>query len=107
MWKIITDAEDFIHALYPEILLEGHYTADERLPKEITFITSQDLHNMYPNMNVYERETAATRRFGGSFIIGMGWPMKDGTSPEEVRSPSYDDWNLNGDIMVKVRLNVE
>lgn len=107
MWKIITDAEDFIHALYPEILLEGHHTADERLPKEITFITSQDLHNMYPNMNVYERETAATRRFGGIFIIGMGWPMKDGTSPEEVRSPSYDDWNLNGDIMVKVRLNVE
>ena len=32
--------------------------------------------------------------------IGMGWPMKDGTAPEEVRAPGYDDWNLNGDILV-------
>mmetsp|Transcript_19851 Transcript_19851/g.79119 ORF Transcript_19851/g.79119 Transcript_19851/m.79119 type:complete len:142 (-) Transcript_19851:1348-1773(-) len=47
------------------------------------------------------RETNAVREWGAIFIIGMGWPLKDGSPPEEVRSPSYDDWTLNGDIIVR------
>jgi aspartate--ammonia ligase len=100
IWKIITDAEDFILAEYPEIILKGHPTANYRLPKDITFITSEELHSQYPNLDVHGRENAAVQKYGAIFIIGMGWPMKDGSAPEEVRAPAYDDWNLNGDIMV-------
>jgi len=100
IWKIVTDAEDYILREYPDILLPGHPTSDIRLPKEITFLTSEELHAKYPKMDAHERETAAVREYGAIFIIGMGWPMKDGSAPEEVRAPAYDDWNMNGDIMV-------
>lgn len=55
---------------------------------------------MYPTLDVHARENAAVREFGAVFVIGMGWPMKDGSEPEEVRAPGYDDWDLNGDIIV-------
>mmetsp|Transcript_6648 Transcript_6648/g.8410 ORF Transcript_6648/g.8410 Transcript_6648/m.8410 type:complete len:393 (+) Transcript_6648:285-1463(+) len=100
IWKIIVDAQDYIIEKYPQILLEGHPTSTWRLPKDITFLTADDLHETFPNMDVHERETAAVRKFGAIFIIGMGWPLKDGSPAEEVRSPSYDDWKLNGDIIV-------
>lgn len=100
IWKIITDAKDYILSEYPEIILKGHPTATYRLPKEITFITSDELHAKYPNLDVHDRENAAVREYSAIFIVGMGWPMKDGSAPEEVRAPDYDDWNLNGDIMV-------
>jgi aspartate--ammonia ligase len=101
IYKIITDVEDFILDRFPEILLKNHPTASWRLPKEITFVTSQELHDMYPDLDVYDRENAAVNKYGAAFIIGMGWPMSDGSAPEEVRSPGYDDWNLNGDISVR------
>lgn len=101
LYKIITDAEDMILEQYPQILLPGHPTSEWRLPKEITFITSQELHDEYPNLDVHGREDAAVKKNGAIFIIGMGWPMSDGSNAEEVRSPGYDDWNLNGDIIVK------
>lgn len=78
IWKIITDLEDYILAEYPQILLEGHPTASYRLPKEITFITSEELHAKYPDLDVHGRENAAVRQYGAIFIIGMGWPMTDG-----------------------------
>ena len=101
IWKIITDCEDYILEKYPQILLKGHPTEDVRLPKEIKFITSQELHDMFPEEDVHGRENAGVKKFGAMFIIGMGWPMSDGSAPEEVRSPGYDDWTLNGDIMVR------
>ena len=102
IWKIITDCEEYILAKYPDILLEGHPSSTRRLPKKLTFVTSQELHEMFPTLGVHERETAAVKLFGAIFIIGMGWPMADGTPAEEVRSPGYDDWRLNGDIIVEV-----
>jgi aspartate--ammonia ligase len=101
LWNIITDAEDYILDKYPHILLEGHPTAKWRLPKEIVFLTCNDLYDMYPDLSIHDRETAAVNRFGAVFLIGMGWPLHDGSPAEEVRSPGYDDWNLNGDIIVR------
>lgn len=101
LYTIITDAEDMILEKYPQILLPGHPTSKWRLPKEITFITAQGLHDEYPDLDVHGREDAAVKRYGAIFIIGMGWPMSDGSAAEELRSPGYDDWNLNGDIIVK------
>jgi len=90
-----------IYAEYPQILLEGHPSSSWRLPKEITFVTAQELHDAYPGMNPHQRENAAVEKYGAIFIVGMGWPLSDGSDPEEVRSPGYDDWNLNGDIIVR------
>lgn len=87
IWKIITDAEDYILAKYPDILLEGHPSSEWRLPKDITFIKSEDLHAQYPDLDVHGRENAIVQKHGAVFIIGMGWPMPDGSAPEEVRSP--------------------
>ena len=105
IWKIITDAEDYILDKYPDIILKGHPTENWRLPKEITFVTAQELHDQYPDLNVHGRENAIVRKHRAVFIIGMGWPMSDGSEPEEVRSPGYDDWNLNGDIMCMVSID--
>jgi aspartate--ammonia ligase len=85
---------------YPAILAPGHPSATWRLPKEIHFVTAQELHDEYPDLDVHGREDAAVKKHGAIFIIGMGWPMSDGSAAEEVRSPGYDDWNLNGDIIV-------
>ena len=121
IWKIIVDTETMIVEKYPEILSPNEndecYDDDEsdpwhldepklvksssawRLPKQIHFITSEELHAEFPHlMDVHERETAAVRKYGAIFICGMGWPLRDGSPPEEVRSPSYDDWNLNGTL---------
>jgi aspartate--ammonia ligase len=99
LWRIVTDAEDYILDKYPDILLDGHPTSTQRLPKEIHFVPSNELHELHPDLSVHERETAAVREWGAVFVIGMGWPMVDGSVAEEVRSPGYDDWNLNGDIL--------
>lgn len=100
IYRIITDAQDMIIEKYPTILA-GHPTSKWRLPKEIHFITAQELHDEFPGMDAHERENAGVNKYGAIFIIGMGWPMSDGSPAEEVRSPGYDDWNLNGDIIVK------
>mmetsp|Transcript_20173 Transcript_20173/g.24491 ORF Transcript_20173/g.24491 Transcript_20173/m.24491 type:complete len:401 (-) Transcript_20173:691-1893(-) len=101
IWNIITDAEDMIVENYPQILLESHPTAMIRLPKKITFISSEELYSAYPDLDVHQRENAIVRKHGAVFIIGMGWPMKDGSAAQEIRAPTYDDWNLNGDILVQ------
>ena len=67
---MITDAEDFILEKYPHILMEGHATSAKRLPKDITFITSEELHEMYPDFTVHERETAIVQKHGAVFIQG-------------------------------------
>lgn len=100
IWKIIVDTEEYIIDKYPQILLDNHPSSSFRLPKEIKFLTSDELHTMFPHMGIHDRETAAVKKFKAVFIIGMGWPLIDGSPAEEVRSPGYDDWNLNGDIMV-------
>jgi asparagine synthetase A len=54
IFKILTDAEDFFLKKYPEILTEGHHpTACWRLPREIAFASSQQLHDMYPDLDVH------------------------------------------------------
>lgn len=95
IWKIITDAEDYILAKYPDILLDGHPTASIRLPKEIVFKSAQQLHDEFPNKDIHRLEDRAVEKYGALFIAKMGWPMEDGSPAEEQRSPSYDDWNLN------------
>jgi len=69
------------------------------LPDEITFITSQELLEMYPDKTPVEREKLFAEKTGAFFVIGIGHPLSDGVR-HGMRSPDYDDWTLNGDIIV-------
>lgn len=71
----------------------------EILPEEIFFITSQELEDQYPMLTPREREARITREKGAVFIMQIGDKLKSG-EPHDGRSPDYDDWSLNGDILV-------
>ena len=69
------------------------------LPNEITFISTLELEQKYPNLTRKERESAVAKEYGAVFIYGIGWPLKDG-KPHDGRAADYDDWKLNGDILL-------
>ncbi len=71
---------------------------ENSLPKEIHFITTQDLEDKYPNLTAKGREDEICKEFGAVFIMKIGGVLKSGEK-HDGRSPDYDDWNLNGDIL--------
>ncbi len=68
------------------------------IEKDVFFITSQELEDMFPNLTSKERETAITKEYKTVFIIGIGYELKSGKK-HDGRAPDYDDWNLNGDLL--------
>jgi len=71
----------------------------KKLPDDIYFISSNELLNMYPNLTSKERENEITKLHKSVFIYQIGWPL-DNDMPHDGRASDYDDWNLNGDILV-------
>ena len=69
------------------------------LPKSIFFITSQDLEDIYPDKTPKMREDLIVRDKKAVFIIGIGDKLKSGDY-HDLRSPDYDDWSLDGDLLV-------
>lgn len=69
------------------------------LPKTIYFITSQELEDMYLDKTPKEREELIVRDKKAVFIIGIGDKLKSGVE-HDLRSPDYDDWSLDGDLLV-------
>ncbi len=72
---------------------------EEILPKEIFFITSQELADMFPDYGPKEREYHITRAKGAVCIMQIGDKLENG-EPHDGRAPDYDDWALNADILV-------
>ena len=72
---------------------------EEILPKEISFITSEELLKMYPNSTPKEREYNIAKEKGAVFLMQIGKKLSNG-EPHDGRAPDYDDWELNGDILV-------
>jgi len=68
------------------------------LPKDIFFITTQELEDMFPTLSSKEREDAITKEHGAVFISQIGGALKSGVK-HDGRAPDYDDWTLNGDIV--------
>ena len=66
---------------------------------EVFFITSQELADEYPDKSAKEREDLITRKHGIVFLMQIGGALKNG-EPHDSRAPDYDDWTLNGDILV-------
>ena len=108
IWKVLVGAEKFAQDIFP-VLRNPRYPS---LPEELTFIHAEDLLDMYPDLPRKKRETAILQKYPAIFIIGIGWPLKDGY-PHEMRAADYDDWitdtksqtgrdthGLNGDILV-------
>jgi aspartate--ammonia ligase len=100
IFGVLKRTEYLVYESYPQI--------KPLLPEEITFIYSEDLLEMYPNLSVKERETEFAKKHGAIFIIGIGGKLKNG-EPHDGRAPDYDDWTteskpgyngLNGDIII-------
>ena len=90
IFSVFKSTEDFVSSEYPSI--------ERILPKDITFVTSQELEDMYPSLTSKERENAITKEHKAVFILGIGDELKSGKK-HDGRSPDYDDWKLNGDIL--------
>lgn len=81
------------------ILKQKYHFLTTELPKTIYFITSQELEDLYPDKIPKEREQLITRKYKAVFIIGIGDELKSGIK-HDLRSPDYDDWSLDGDLMI-------
>ena len=68
------------------------------LTPDVTFITSQELEDLYPDLTAKEREHAVTKEHKTVFIMQIGDVLKSGKK-HDGRAPDYDDWTLNGDIL--------
>ena len=108
IWKVIVGAEKFAQSLFPQ-LKDSRYP---NLPEELKFLHAEELLDLYPDLPRKQRETTVLQKYPAIFIIGIGWPLKDGY-PHEMRAADYDDWvtdtrdqtgkdthGLNGDILV-------
>ena len=75
----------------------------QNLPKNIHFVSTSELEKLYPNLTRKEREDAITRKYKAVFLYQIGYPLSDGM-PHDSRAADYDDWMLNGDILVYYEL---
>ncbi len=91
IYSVFKKTEDYINSRYP-----GSFK--KKLPEDIVFITSQELEDLYPDKSPEEREHLIVEENIAVFIMKIGHNLKSG-SPHGSRSPDYDDWNLNGDII--------
>ena len=87
----LKDLADYVNDHYPEIGID--------LPDKIKFIDSQELENWYPDKTSKERERLAAEEFGAIFVKRIGCKLNSG-KPHDGRAPDYDDWELNGDIIL-------
>lgn len=94
-----------VRAIYSALRKTEKYMAvqydyiEEFLPREISFVTSQELADMYPECTPKEREYKIAKEKGAVFLMQIGKALRDG-KPHDGRAPDYDDWELNGDILV-------
>jgi aspartate--ammonia ligase len=108
LWKVLVGAEKFAQDLFPA-LKDPRYP---NLPEELTFLHAEEILDMFPDLPRKQRETQILQKYPAVFIIGIGWPLKDGY-PHENRAADYDDWitdttketgkdthGINGDILV-------
>lgn len=101
--------KDTVRRIYAAVLHTADYVErkyaclDNYLPREISFVSTYELEERYPDLTPKERENAAAEEYGALFLMKIGGRLKDG-SKHDGRAPDYDDWNLNGDIIVYNRV---
>ena len=91
IYEVFKRAEEYINQVYP-------YALHKKLPDEIFFITSEELLNKYKDLSPKDREREICKEKKAVFIMGIGEKLSNGEE-HDLRSPDYDDWQLNGDIL--------
>ena len=91
IYNAMKNLGDYVNRLYRNIQTE--------IPNEIFFVTTQELEDMYPDKTPEEREDLITKEKGAVFIMKIGDKLASGEK-HGGRAPDYDDWELNGDILV-------
>lgn len=90
--RAVCETQSTMQAVYPKL------TQLSRLERSVKFISAQALEDMYPDKSPKERENIITEEYKTVFIMGIGGKLRSG-KPHDGRSPDYDDWDLNGDIL--------
>lgn len=91
IFNVLKNTEEYICSIYPEL--------SRKIPEKITFITTQELEHKYPMLTPKEREHAAAKEYGAIFLSKIGGILESGEK-HDGRAPDYDDWELNGDIIL-------
>lgn len=115
--KIITKEErnettlkSVVKSVYEALRVTEKYVANNYdyveciLPEEIKFITTQELEDRWPELDAHQREYEAAKEYGAIFLMKIGDLLKSGKK-HDGRAPDYDDWQLNGDIIVYYPVN--
>lgn len=116
-WEKVISAEDrnedflreTVRRIYGALTMTADYTErlcpalDNYLPREIRFITTYELEERFPDLSPKERENVIAKELGAVFIMQIGDRLKSGEK-HDGRAPDYDDWKLNGDIVVYNRV---
>ena len=91
--QALADTQYFLHSVFPQLSVLPRMTTD------ITFISTQELEDLYPDKTPKERENAFVKDHPVTFLMGIGGKLHSG-KPHDGRAPDYDDWDLNGDLLV-------
>lgn len=91
--KAIRETQDTLRAVYPQL------STLPVLDTEVAFVTAQELEDLWPELSPREREDAWVKGHPTTFLMGIGGALKSG-KPHDGRAPDYDDWTLNGDILL-------
>ncbi|MCX7773360.1 MAG: aspartate--ammonia ligase [Clostridia bacterium] len=90
IFGVFKKTEDYIVGAYPSL--------KRYLSEDISFVTTQELEDMYPDFTPKQRETAYSKAHGATCVMQIGDKLKSG-KPHDGRAPDYDDWALNCDII--------
>ena len=88
----ICDTQSTMQAIYPQL------SVLPKLERRVSFVTTQQLEDLYPDLTPKQRENAYVKEHKTVFLIGIGGKLKSGRR-HDGRAPDYDDWDLNGDIL--------
>lgn len=91
VYEALVETESYMHKQYSYI--------QKSLPDNIYFVKTSELEEKYPDKTPKEREYLAAKEHGAIFLMQIGDKLKNG-EPHDGRAPDYDDWSLNGDIIV-------
>ena len=91
IYEAVKVTENKLYVEFPQLGLQ--------LPEEIQFIDSEELLQRYPGLDAKQREARIAKEAGAVFIMGIGGKLSDG-KPHDLRAADYDDWSLNGDIVI-------
>ena len=96
----LATTQTFLKSVFPQLAPIPDINSD------VYFVTSQELEDRWPDFTGKERENAIVKEMGTVFIVGIGGKLKSGKR-HDGRAPDYDDWDLNGDLLVWASVNAQ